>query len=378
MGSFICTILLKRVFIKKEKKGGKDIHTMKEELSDERTDIEEREELYEHFNFVVDKGQSLMRIDKYLMGLIPNTSRNKIQNAAKADAILVNQKPQKPSYRVKPLDVISVLMASPPREIEIIPEDIPVDVVYEDQDLIIINKPPGLVVHPGYGNYTGTLVNALTFRFLGQKDPTGEDMKPYLVHRIDKDTSGLLLVAKNEWAQIHLAKQFFNHTVDRKYYALVWGDLPEEEGTVNAHIGRNPKDRLVMTTFLDGEDGRHAITHWKVVERFGYVTLVECRLETGRTHQIRIHMKSIGHPLFNDAKYGGDQILKGTTFTKYKQYINNCFELIPRQALHAKQLGFIHPNTGEYLFFDSEMPSDLEAVLNKWREYSKHKQFEEE
>lgn len=351
---------------------------MKEELSDERTEIEEREELYEHFNFVVDKGQSLMRIDKYLMGLIPNTSRNKIQNAAKADAILVNQKPQKPSYRVKPLDVISVLMATPPREIEIIPEDIPVDVVYEDQDLIIINKPPGLVVHPGYGNYTGTLVNALTFRFLGQKDPTGEDMKPYLVHRIDKDTSGLLLVAKNEWAQIYLAKQFFNHTVDRKYYALVWGDMEEEEGTVNAHIGRNPKDRLVMTTFPDGEDGRHAITHWKVVERFGYVTLVECRLETGRTHQIRIHMKSIGHPLFNDAKYGGDQILKGTTFTKYKQYINNCFELIPRQALHAKQLGFIHPNTGEHLFFDSEMPSDLDAVLNKWRDYSKHKQFEEE
>lgn len=350
---------------------------MIEDLTEEISGSEEKDELYEHFNFEVDRGQSLTRMDKYLLGLIPNTSRNKIQNAVKANCILVNGKPEKSNYRVKPLDKISVLMPNPPREIEIIAEDIPLHVVYEDDDVILINKEAGLVVHPGYGNYTGTLVNALTFRFQGKKTKTGEDMKPYLVHRIDKNTSGIIIVAKNEWAQIHLAKQFFNHTIDRKYYALVWGDFKEDEGTINAHVGRNPKDRLVMTTFPEGDQGRHAITHWKVVERFGYVTLVECVLETGRTHQIRVHMKSIGHPLFNDATYGGDEIIKGTTFTKYKQYIKNCFEIIPRQSLHAKQLGFIHPTTEEYLFFDSELPMDFSTVLDKWRSYSKYKELEE-
>jgi 23S rRNA pseudouridine1911/1915/1917 synthase len=335
---------------------------MIEDLTEDISESEEKDELYEHFNFEVDRGQGLTRMDKYLLGLIPNTSRNKIQNAVKANCILVNGKPEK---------------SNPPREIEIIAEDIPLNVVYEDDDVILINKEAGLVVHPGFGNYTGTLVNALTFRFQGKKTKTGEDMKPYLVHRIDKNTSGIIIVAKNEWAQIHLAKQFFNHTIDRKYYALVWGDFKEDEGTINVHVGRNPKDRLVMTTFPEGDQGRHAITHWKVVERFGYVTLVECVLETGRTHQIRVHMKSIGHPLFNDATYGGNEILKGTTFTKYKQYIKNCFEIIPRQSLHAKQLGFIHPTTEEYLFFDSELPMDLSTVLDKWRSYSKYKEIEE-
>ena len=317
-----------------------------------------------------------MRIDKFLVNEMEDFSRNSIQIYIKDNHVLVNDKVVKANYILKKGDAISITIPDP-IDNDIIAQDIPLDIYYEDSDVIVVNKPTGMVVHPAVGNYQNTLVNALMFHCHDLSGINGV-IRAGIVHRIDKDTSGLLLVAKNEWAQIYLAKQFFNHTVDRKYYALVWGDMEEEEGTVNAHIGRNPKDRLVMTTFPDGEDGRHAITHWKVVERFGYVTLVECRLETGRTHQIRIHMKSIGHPLFNDAKYGGDQILKGTTFTKYKQYINNCFELIPRQALHAKQLGFIHPNTGEHLFFDSEMPSDLDAVLNKWRDYSKHKQFEEE
>lgn len=349
---------------------------MIEEQIEDLSVNDEKDELYEHFNFEVDRGQGLARMDKYLMGLIPNTSRNKIQNAVKANCILVNGNPEKSNYKVKPLDKISVLMAYPPRDVEILPEDIPLNVIYEDDDVILINKEPGLVVHPGFGNYTGTLVNALTFRFLGQKTKSGEEIKPYLVHRIDKNTSGIIIVAKNEWAQIHLAKQFFNHSIDRKYYALVWGDFKEDEGTIDVHVGRNPKDRLVMTTFPEGDQGRNAITHWKVVERFGYVTLVECVLETGRTHQIRIHMKSIGHPLFNDATYGGNEILKGTTFTKYKQYIKNCFEMIPRQSLHAKQLGFIHPTTEQYTFFDSELPNDMQSVVDKWRAYSRHKEKE--
>lgn len=349
---------------------------MIEDQIEELSNNEEKDELYEHFSFEVDKGQCLTRIDKYLLGLIPNTSRNKIQNATKANCILVNGKPEKSNYKVKPLDKISVLMPNPPREVEILPEDIPLNVVYEDDDIILINKEAGLVVHPGHGNYTGTLVNALTFRFLNQKNKNGEFIKPYLVHRIDKNTSGVIIVAKNEWAQIYLAKQFFNHTIDRKYYALVWGDFQEDEGTVNVNVGRHPKNRLVMTTFPEGDEGRDAITHWKVVERFGYVTLVECILETGRTHQIRIHMKSIGHPLFNDTTYGGNEILKGTTFTKYRQYINNCFDIIPRQALHAKQLGFIHPGTEKYVFFDSDLPTDMHMVVEKWRAYSRHKEME--
>lgn len=340
---------------------------------------EEKEELYEHFRFVVDKGTEMLRIDKYLMNLIPNTSRNKIQQAAKANCIVVNGKPEKQNYRVHPLDVISILMPQPLRDIEIIPEDIPLNVPYEDDDLIIINKQPGLVVHPAYGNYTGTLVNALTFRFLGKKDKDGNNQRPMLVHRIDKNTSGIMIVAKNELAQMTLAKRFFNHDLERKYWALVWGDFKEDEGTIVGNVGRNPKDRLVMTVFPEGSDqGKHAVTHWKVIERFGYVTLVECQLETGRTHQIRVHMKYIGHPLFNDETYGGDQILKGTTFSKYKQFIENCFRLMPRQALHAKSLGIVHPTTGKYMLFDSELPEDFAAVIEKWRNYAKHRELEEE
>jgi len=345
---------------------------------EENSLFEEKEDLYEHFNFKVDKGTDLVRIDKYLLNLIPNTSRNKIQQAAKAECVIVNGKPVKQNYRVKPFVVISILMPYPPREIEIIPENIPLDIVYEDDDIIIINKNAGLVVHPGYGNYTGTLVNALTYYFLNKIDNQGNPINPLLVHRIDKDTSGLLLVAKSEYAQIKLANDFYHHTIHRKYYALVWGDFKEDEGTVTAHIGRNPKDRLVMTVFPDGESGKHAVTHYKVVERFGYVTLIECQLETGRTHQIRVHLKSIRHPLFNDATYGGDRILKGTTFTKYRQFIQNCFKLLPRQALHAKSLGFTHPITGKQLFFDSPLPEDMQAVIDKWRNYSQHKKYEEE
>jgi 23S rRNA pseudouridine1911/1915/1917 synthase len=345
---------------------------------EENSLFEEKEDLYEHFNFKVDKGTDLVRIDKYLLNLIPNTSRNKIQQAAKAECVIVNGKPVKQNYRVKPFDVISILMPYPPREIEIIPENIPLDIVYEDDDIIIINKNAGLVVHPGYGNYTGTLVNALTYYFLNKVDNQGNPINPLLVHRIDKDTSGLLMVAKSEYAQIKLANDFYHHTIHRKYYALVWGDFKEDEGTVTAHIGRNPKDRLVMTVFPDGESGKHAVTHYKVVERFGYVTLIECQLETGRTHQIRVHLKSIRHPLFNDATYGGDRILKGTTFSKYRQFIQNCFKLLPRQALHAKSLGFTHPITGKQLFFDSPLPEDMQAVIDKWRNYSQHKKYEEE
>lgn len=345
---------------------------------EENSLFEEKEDLYEHFNFKVDKGTDLVRIDKYLLNLIPNTSRNKIQQAAKAECVIVNGKPVKQNYRVKPFDVISILMPYPQREIEIIPENIPLDIVYEDDDIIIINKNAGLVVHPGYGNYTGTLVNALTYYFLNKVDNQGNPINPLLVHRIDKDTSGLLMVAKSEYAQIKLANDFYHHTIHRKYYALVWGDFKEDEGTVTAHIGRNPKDRLVMTVFPDGESGKHAVTHYKVVERFGYVTLIECQLETGRTHQIRVHLKSIRHPLFNDATYGGDRILKGTTFSKYRQFIQNCFKLLPRQALHAKSLGFTHPITGKQLFFDSPLPEDMQAVIDKWRNYSQHKKYEEE
>ena len=344
---------------------------------DETLQLEEKDELYEHFRFVVDKGTDILRIDKYLMNLISNTSRNKIQSASKAGCILVNGKPEKQNYKVKPLDVITILLPNPPREMEIIAEDIPLEVPYEDDDLIIINKHPGLVVHPAFGNFTGTLVNALTFRFQDKLTKDGEPQRPLLVHRIDKNTSGIMIVAKSEIAQMELAKNFFNHTIDRKYWALVWGDFKEDEGTIEGNIGRNPKDRLMMTVFPEGEQGRHAVTHYKVIERFGYVTLIECQLETGRTHQIRVHLKYIGHPLFNDATYGGDQILKGTTFTKYKQFIQNCFKMIPRQALHAKSLGFTHPTTGKYTLFNSDLPEDFASVIDKWRHYAQHKAFED-
>lgn len=350
-------------------------------MLEENSDIEERQEdgeLYENYRIVVDKGQAMLRIDKYLMVRIEGASRNKIQNAAKADCILVNGNPVKSSYKVKPCDVISVLLPNPPREIEIIPEDIPIDIVYEDDDVLVVNKQPNLVVHPGYGNYTGTLLNALVFHFQGKTGADGKPVVPYLVHRIDKNTSGLLLIAKNEMAQTYLAKQFFEHTIERKYNALVWGDFGDDEGTVDGNLGRSPKDRKVMTVFPDGSEGKNAVTHWKVVERFGYVTLVECVLETGRTHQIRAHMKYIGHPLFNDDTYGGDMILKGTTFSKYKQFVTNCFQMLPRQALHARILGFVHPSTHSKMHFESELPEDFANTLEKWRNYVTHsKNYEE-
>jgi len=337
-----------------------------EELEDNSV-LGEENDLYEHFRFEVDKGQAMLRIDKFLMGRIQNASRNKIQNAAHANNILVNDKPVKPNYRVKPMDIISIVLAYPPRETEIVPENIPLEIVYEDDDVLVINKAAGMVVHPAHGNYTGTLVNALAFRF--QQEGLVSETGPYLVHRIDKDTSGLILVAKNEIAQSKLARGFFEHKVDRKYLALVWGDVKEEEGTIEGNIGRCLRDRLIMDVFPDGNHGKEAITHYRVIRRFHYITLVECTLETGRTHQIRAHMQHIGHTLFNDSRYGGDQVLKGTTFTKYKQFIMNCFELCPRQALHAQSLGFAHPADGRKMFFETELPADMQAVIEKWDRY---------
>lgn len=329
------------------------------------------EELYENYRVVVDKGQSPLRIDKYLMVRIENASRNKIQQAAHADCIKVNSKSVKPNYKVKPNDVIQVFLTKEPREIEIIPQDIPLDIVYEDKDLIIVNKPMGMVVHPAYGNYDKTLVNALEwyFQHSPNKDTEGE-VHPLLVHRIDKDTTGLLVVAKNEASQTLLAKQFYDHTIERTYTALVWGDFSENEGTIDKNVARDIKDRKRMATYEDPDVGKRAVTHWKVLERFGYTTLIQCNLETGRTHQIRVHLSSIGHPLFNDSTYGGDRILKGTTFSKYKQFIMNCFEQLPRQALHATTLGFIHPITKKEVFFSSNLPDDMSNVLSKWRKYT--------
>ncbi len=331
---------------------------------------EDSTELYEHFRFVVDKGQAQLRIDKYLFAKMENISRSRVQNSANAGNILVNGSAVKPNYKVKPLDVITIVLAHPPRDVEIYPEDIPINIVYEDQDILVVNKDAGMVVHPGHGNFNGTLQNALLFH-LQKSDPSGET-RPFLVHRIDKDTSGILLVAKNELAQSKLARQFFYHTIRRTYHALVWGSLKEDEGTITGNIGRDVRNRLIMSVYADEDKGREAITHYKVVERFGYVSLVECRLETGRTHQIRVHFKHIGHPLFNDESYGGNEILKGTTFTKYKQFVQNCFKLMPRQALHAKSLGFVHPSDGREMYFESEYPADLAVVIEKWRGYSLH------
>jgi 23S rRNA pseudouridine1911/1915/1917 synthase len=352
------------------------VYLQKKRMTEEQNiDLpEDEQDLYEHHRIVVDKGQSPLRIDKFLMIRIENTIRNKIQNAAHAGNILVNEKPVKPNYKVKPGDVISVVMAYPPRETEIVPENIPLNIVYEDADVLIVNKTPEMVVHPGFGNFSGTLVNALAYH-LQTTDP---DSKPYLVHRIDKNTSGLLLVAKNETAQSFLAKQFYDHTVERKYWALVWGDFVEDEGTIVGHVGRSLKDRKVMTVFPEGDYGKHAVTHYKVLERFGYVTLIQCVLETGRTHQIRAHLRYLKHPLFNDEVYGGDQILKGTIYSKYKQYIQNCFNIIPRHALHAKTLGFVHPTTKKTMSFDSELPADFSTVLEKWRGYSQFNVMEDE
>lgn len=332
---------------------------------------EQEDDLYEHYRFVADPGQSLLRIDKFLITRIENASRNKIQQAAAAGSILVNGDAVKQNYKVKPGDVITIVLAGAPRDTEIIPENIPVDIVFEDDDLLIVNKAAGMVVHPAYANFTGTLVNALTYYLIKQSG--SEEARPFLVHRIDKDTSGIMLVAKNEIAQTKLARAFFDHVIDRKYMALVWGDMEAEVGTVAGKLGRSKNNRKVMTVYPEGETGKHAVTHWKVLQRFGYVSLLECTLETGRTHQIRAHMRHIRHPLFNDAAYGGDQILKGTTFSKYRQFIKNCFYILPRQALHARSLGFNHPTTGQYLFFDSDLPADMQELINKWEHYVIHK-----
>lgn len=339
--------------------------------------LEPEDELFEHFRFEVPKGQGLMRIDKYLQLQIPNISRNKLQNAADSGNVLVNEVGVKSNYKVKPGDIIRIVLTHPPFEHKIIPEDIPLDIVYEDDALVVINKPPGLVVHPGHGNYTGTLVNALAYHY-GNRLPLNSSERPGLVHRIDKDTSGLLVVAKTEQAMTHLAKQFEEKTSEREYVALVWGNVEEDAGTIEGNIARHVRDRMQMAVFEDDTIGKHAVTHYKVLERLGYVTLVSCRLETGRTHQIRVHMKYIGHTLFNDERYGGNAILKGTTFTKYKQFVENCFKVLPRQALHAKTLGFIHPVTGEMMRFDSEIPNDLVECVEKWRTYSKSHSLEEE
>ncbi|HOZ75491.1 MAG TPA: RluA family pseudouridine synthase [Flavobacterium sp.] len=332
--------------------------------------------LFEHLRVDVPKGQELLRIDKFLMHFIANATRSKIQKAAENGDIYVNDVPVKSNYRVKPLDVVRILLAHPPYENRVDPENIPLDIVYEDDALLLINKPPGLVVHPGHGNYTGTLVNALAYHF--ENLPMNSSERPGLVHRIDKDTSGLLVIAKTESAMTHLAKQFEAKTSEREYIALVWGNVKEDEGTIEGNIARHVKDRMQMQVFADPEIGKPAITHYKVLERFGYVTLVSCILETGRTHQIRVHMKHIGHPLFNDERYGGHLILKGTTFTKYKQFIDNCFKILPRQALHAKTLGFVHPTTGEMMRFDTELPDDMKEVIEKWRGYAKSNMAEED
>jgi len=333
-------------------------------------DLSDQQELFEHYRFIADPGQSMLRIDKYLSVRLESTSRTRIQNAANAGNILVNNNTVKPNYKVKPGDVVQIVLPAPPRDIELVPQNIPLQIVYEDDDVVVVNKEPGMVVHPAYGNYSGTLVNALMWHF---KDlplfQTGE-LRPGLVHRIDKNTSGILVIAKNELSLNRLSKQFYDRTTGRKYIALVWGKPEPSEGTITGHVGRNIRDRKIMQVFPDGSQGKAAITHYKVIEDFGYTSMVECRLETGRTHQIRVHFSFIRHPLFNDGEYGGDQILKGTTFTKYQQFVKNCFNIMPRQALHAKSLSFDHPVTGERLSFDSELPADMKQVIEKWRSYT--------
>lgn len=346
-----------------------------DELPDDKTDSndQDQEELYEHHRIVVDRYQSLLRIDKFLMNRLQNVSRNRIQQAIVAGAVLNNGVPVKSSYKIKPGDTITVVLAHPPREIELYPDDIPLDILYEDDDLFVINKQPGLVVHPAYGHYRGTLVNALVHRMypdLIDKPISAQSVRPGLVHRIDKNTSGLIVIAKTEQALSHLAKQFFDRTIQRHYLALAWGDFKDDQGTITGHVGRSLTNRKVMEVFPDESYGKHAVTHYEVIERFGYVTLVQCKLETGRTHQIRIHMKYIGHPLFSDETYGGDKILKGTVFSKYRQFVENCFEIMPRQALHARSLGFRHPADGRDMYFEVDLPKDFKSVVEKWRGYA--------
>lgn len=357
------------------------------------------DQMFEHYRFVSDKGQALIRIDKYLAAHMVRTSRSRIQQALDAEYVMVNGKVVKSNYKVKPEDVITINFPYQRHVCVLAPEDIPLDIVYEDEDILLVNKPAGLVVHPGHGHYTGTLLNALMFHLNIQATSAQESISDneqdsddsddsgssddgnlgLLVHRIDKDTSGLLVVAKNDQAQIKLAKQFFHHTIERKYVAIVWGNIEEDEGTIVGNIGRDPNDRLRFKVYPEESGiGKHAVTHFRVLERFGYVTMVECRLETGRTHQIRVHMNHIGHPLFNDERYGGSRILKGTIYTKYKQFVDNCFALLPRQALHAQTLGFIHPRTGEEMFFQVPLPSDMQALIDKWRKYAMQRTLEED
>jgi 23S rRNA pseudouridine1911/1915/1917 synthase len=332
----------------------------------------EDDELFEHYRIVADGGQSLLRIDKFLMDRLPNVTRTKIQDGIRLGFVKVNEHDVKPNYKIRPGDVVTVSLPEPPRDTDLKPENIPLNIVFEDEYIVVVNKPAGMVVHPAYQNWSGTLVNALMYHFSELPHMPGNEGRPGLVHRIDKDTSGLLVIAKTETAITNLAKQFFDHTIDRTYQAIVWGVPSQESGTINVNVGRSLKDRRITTAFPKGDFGRTAITHYKLLKDFRYVSLVECRLETGRTHQIRAHMKHIGHPLFNDEMYGGNEVLKGTLFTKYKQFVENCFKLIPRQALHAKSLGFTHPITGERVYFDSELPDDFKEVLEKWEHYVKY------
>ncbi|UXP34118.1 RluA family pseudouridine synthase [Reichenbachiella agarivorans] len=334
----------------------------------EETYLEE-EELFEHYRIIADPKQELLRIDKFLMDRLPNVTRNKVQEGIKDGSVKVNDLIVKPNYKIRPGDVVVVALSEPPKDTDIIPEEIPLNIVYEDDDLLVVNKEAGMVVHPAYQNWSGTLVHALTWHFQNLPTMPNNDGRPGLVHRIDKDTSGLLVIAKTEKAMTSLAKQFFDHSIERTYYALVWGEPTEEKGTINVNLGRSLKDRRITAPFPEGDFGRTAITHYEVIKSLRYVSLLKCNLETGRTHQIRAHLKYIGHPLFNDATYGGDKILKGTTFTKYKQFVDNCFKMIPRQALHAKSLGFVHPSTNKFVQFDSELPSDFQSVIEKWENY---------
>ncbi len=333
------------------------------------------DELFEHYNIKADPGQAVLRIDKFLSDRLPNSSRSKIQIAASSGNILVNGNEVKANYKVKPLDEISIVMPYPPRETELLPEDIPLDIVYEDDTLLVLNKASEMVVHPGYGNFDGTLVNALIYHFQNLPEAEGNEGRPGLVHRLDKNTTGIMVIAKTEHALSHLSKQFFERTSDRRYQALVWGDLKEDEGVIEGNIWRSEKNRKVMDVFPEGDVGKTAITNYKVLRRFGYVTLVEYKLDTGRTHQIRVHSKWIGHPLFNDPEYGGNKILKGTSFSKYKQFIENCFKILPRQALHAKTLSFSHPKTGEWMEFTSDLPEDMQTVIDKWERYTSNREL---
>lgn len=332
-------------------------------------EIDDQNELFEHFRFIADKGQNPLRIDKFLLHKLEDTSRTKIKAAADAGCIKVNDKAVKANYKVKPKDLIVILLSYPKKDFELVPEDLPIKIEYEDDHLLVVNKEAGMVVHPAHGHYSGTLLNALAWHLKDLELFSSKDSRAGLVHRIDKNTSGLLVIAKTEKAKSHLGNQFYNKTSHRIYNGLIWGTPKEPEGTITGHIGRNPKNRKVMYVFPDGEHGKHAVTHYKVIRDLGYISLIECKLETGRTHQIRAHMQHIGHPLFNDAEYGGDQILKGTTYTKYKQFVQNCFKVLPRQALHAKELGFTHPETEKWMEFKTDLPEDISQVINKWEVY---------